>query len=427
MEKEFLEDYEAKEKEDVEKFIKKLHKGEFRPDDGYPPKNRLKLIEPHTNSIVGKKIWYQIPFYGTTVIRILPKSEKESFEKTHGFEIGNIDRLIDFSKETGKIQFVLSAPPTSFQKINFLDPILNMRPPEVWTIDPIVTGYEKSKEWRYEFEFLSNITGFCNSIKPIAEKIYGVASTENWIGRHSVNYAALRMLGDQIDQRYHKIADEIAVQLSINHWRALELLIAVSNLITGPYTEPIRRSIYSFDRSTALDFEKRLGNFDYPPYRKIGFPCEVGKFLNDKLKLIIPENIEAAIELSDKYKLYDLRKVMNALNDAINKEKVDIVNEKSEEIATILDNVWNEVDELKRKIDIAKHGISLGIAVIGTLATMPVGGVGGLLAGLGFEVAEKIADIKAYEPVSEKIMRWTASSHLIHVYNFKKKYKLIGE
>ncbi|GAI26656.1 unnamed protein product [marine sediment metagenome] len=56
---------------------------------------------------------------------------------------------------------------------------------------------------------------------------------------------------------------------------------------------------------------------------------------------------------------------------------------------------------------------------------MPISGIGGLLAGLGFEVAEKILDIRTSGSMSEKITKWTASSHVIHVYDFRKKYRLL--
>ncbi|MBN1761451.1 MAG: hypothetical protein JW878_00010 [Methanomicrobia archaeon] len=159
--------------------------------------------------------------------------------------------------------------------------------------------------------------------------------------------------------------------------------------------------------------------------QKFEFPSEVGKFLNDKLKLIAPKNIDGAIELSDEYGLYDLRKVMIALNKGINKEKVDMINEKSKEISTIFENVWSETDRFRNKVNnFANYEISLGIAAIGTLVTLPIGGIGGLLTGFGFTVADKFMDGKLYRPISEEIIKWTTPNHIIHVYAFKKRYKL---
>lgn len=135
---------------------------------------------------------------------------------------------------------------------------------------------------------------------------------------------------------------------------------------------------------------------------------------------------DGAIELSDEYELYDLREVINALNEGVKKEKIDMINEKSKEVAMVFNNVWSEADKLKRNMNIAKHGISLGIGVIGTVATMPILGVGGLLAGLGFTGVSEFVSPKISESLAEKMMKWTAPSHMIHVYDFKKKYNRSG-
>jgi hypothetical protein len=56
---------------------------------------------------------------------------------------------------------------------------------------------------------------------------------------------------------------------------------------------------------------------------------------------------------------------------------------------------------------------------------MPIGGVGGLLTGLGFNATDKMLDeMKSYESISEKILKFGTQSHIIHVYDFKKKYEL---
>lgn len=55
---------------------------------------------------------------------------------------------------------------------------------------------------------------------------------------------------------------------------------------------------------------------------------------------------------------------------------------------------------------------------------MPIGGYPGLLAGLGFAVSEQILDSKGIEPITEKILKWTTRSQMIHVYDFRKKYRI---
>jgi hypothetical protein len=63
-----------------------------------------------------------IPFYGTTVIFIKPGS-KSQFQLRHDFSLEDLDKLLDFAKSSGKVQFVLSARPIYYEKLDFLDPL----------------------------------------------------------------------------------------------------------------------------------------------------------------------------------------------------------------------------------------------------------------------------------------------------------------
>ncbi len=80
MDKEFLMDYEAREKDEIKKFTQKIRDGKIRYSDRYPSPDRLKLNEPYTKSIVGERIWNQISLYGTTIIALKP-TKKEIFER----------------------------------------------------------------------------------------------------------------------------------------------------------------------------------------------------------------------------------------------------------------------------------------------------------------------------------------------------------
>lgn len=424
MDKEILEDYEAKELEYISKWSEKIKNGELGPNDRIPSSDRLRLIEPYTNSISGEKIWNQIPLYGSIVIRIAPISNKENFEYKHGFKIEDINRLIEFSRETGKVQFVLTTYPTVYENIEFLDPILQLQPPLVFTVNPAAIDLPGAKQWMEEFLYLSDITGFLDYVIPLAESVYGRGNAGTWIGRYAGHYAILRLLGKQIDQKYDKIADEILLQFSTDHQRAYLLLIGSGNLLTGRYIETMR-GIHSVKTTIMHDFTSSLGIDNNLITEKIEFPCDVGKFLNEKLKLIVPKNIEGSIELNDEYELYDLRKIMYALHTAVREEKIDIITAKTNEIQDVFEHVWNDVDKLKKKANITRHGISLGIGVIGAITTLPIGGVGGLLASLGFEVGETITDIKGGEVISEKMVKWMVPNHMIHIYDYKKKYKLL--
>ena len=209
---------------------------------------------------------------------------------------------------------------------------------------------------------------------------------------------------------------------AIDTTKIISLLDAIHDMFFFSF-DPLK-GILSFKRQDIQELHEHFPlNLNIPKEKEL--PCEVGKFLNHKLKRISPKNLNGAVELSDEYELYDIRRVMGALSVAVEKEKIDVINEKSREISVIFENVWSEADKLKGKINIFRYGISFGIGVIGVVATLPISGTGGLLSGLGFAVADKVADVKAYKSISERIAKWRMQSYVMHVYDFKKKYKLL--
>lgn len=420
MNKEFLVDYEEKEKEEIKKFKQKFVEGKVSRKDRYPPFHRIQLNEPYTKAIDGEKVWSQIPLYGTTIITLKP-TRREIFEKVHGFDIEDLNRLIDFAKETKKVQFALAEYPTRYVKMDFLEPLFReLKPPKLIRISPdwILTDQEMEKSYVETESLLENSQSFNFIMEYIERKYpYGVISKDD-VKRGIINdLMRLKLMG------YGDLIEDFTRRLiAIDVAKIILLLEEIHDIFLYPY-DPLK-GVKSFKRIDLHEIRKKFP-FSQNIDREIEFPCEIGKFLNDKLKLIIPKNLDGAIQLSDVYDLYDLRKVAKALNEAVEKEEIDLINRESEKIFHILENVWNEADKLKKKVNIARHGISFGVGVIGAVATLPVAGVGGLLSGLGFEVVDKILDIKAYESLSEKIVKLGVENHVVHLYDFKRKYKLL--
>lgn len=380
----------------------------------------MKLNEPYTKSIAGERIWNQIPLYETTIIALKP-TKKEIFEKVHGFDVEDIDRLIDFAKETGRVQFSLAESPTRYIKMDFLEPLFReLQPPKLAHIplDCIVTNKEIEKSSDEMKRLLENSSSLDFIKKYVEKKYYKSTISQDDVKQGIIDdLIRLKLMGYE-----NSVKDFTRSLITINTTKIISLLEAIHDMFFFSF-DPLK-GVKSFKRQDIHELQERFPlNLNIPKEREL--PCEVGKFLNDKLKLIIPKNLDGAIELSEEYELYDLRKVMGALSVAVEKEKIDVINGKSKETSVIFENVWSDADKLWGKIDIFRHGISFGIGVIGVVATLPISGVGGLLSGLGFEVADTVADIKAYKSISEKTAKWRMQSHIIHVYDFKKKYKLL--
>ena len=410
MDKRFLETYKEKGKGETRKFLDDLKRGKFKAKDRYPSQSRLRLNEPYTYSIPFEPIWPLIPLYGTTIIKLHPIAERTKFERSHGFNIEDIPRLVELAKETKKVQFLVFGDPTKFEGINFLEQIFNeLEPPIGAFILPDINQDDVK-----EFQILSNYHGFSK----VCDEIFAAHGirAEPWY--LSVQYAVLKYL------EFRELADDIKFSITNKQYgQALKLMRVAKEFLLDPYLDPLK-PILSKRRDITQLKEEFLKRFNMQP-AKFEFPYEVGRFLNDKLKLIVPKNIDGALEVSEVYDLHELRKVMNALDESIKREAAESLIEKSREISMIFEDVWAKTDRLRKKEkSIQKYGVSVGIATIGSIASLPLSSFMGLLAGLGFTVADKFLGEKVSQAISEKILKWTTSSHMVHLYDFKKKYGL---
>lgn len=109
LDNEYLEDYEKKEKDLYRKFFRDLAAGRIDEQTHYPPLSRF----PKVNFPIARahpefsSVYPIIPFFGTTIIHIEP-APKSLFQERHGFKPDELNKLVDFAKDTGKVQFVLS-------------------------------------------------------------------------------------------------------------------------------------------------------------------------------------------------------------------------------------------------------------------------------------------------------------------------------
>ena len=65
-------------------------------------------------------------------------------------------------------------------------------------------------------------------------------------------------------------------------------------------------------------------------------------------------------------------------------------------------------------------GCSIGLGLVGLMATQPEMGIGGLLAGLGFNVIDSQFNPKMSSKLAQRLM----PNHLVAIHNFKEKHNL---
>jgi len=407
---EFLEDYEKKELERIGKFLKRLEEGKVSSGEIYPPKNRfIKLKEPIAKPI-GAPVWSVVPFYGSTIITLVPRSDKSKFDEIYnlseGFTSRDIDKMIDLVKETGRIQFVISNFPTLYKNLEFLEPLFTeLNPPMIPDISLAIIGERKCKEYFIEFDTLAQF-GFKQYISHTADAGLGENYIRKRVADYAFDYIALKFLG------YDELVEEIEYSMITDIPRASKLFTLFGNMITVPSFDILKR-IYNFTRES-LTAAYELGK----PYgiEPRAIPCEIGRFILRKL-VRYPENLNGCWEIIQYYDDNELYKVLNALNEGVKEKKIDIIKDKRIDLNEILDNIWNETAKIKRNADIARVAIGLLGCLSANLSST------GVLAGLGFAVIDKIVGLKL-DSVGEKFAKFFSPNYLVTIYDFKKKYNI---
>jgi hypothetical protein len=408
MEDEFLRDYEQHELEEWNKYAKTTIDGKPSHESIYPPLSRFwKLSKPYAFFCGGNSIYPQIPLYGSLIIPIIPMREKQ-FGDYHGFNPSQIDALIDFCKETGKIQFALSTQPTDYRELDFLEPIIcDLKPP--WLLTPRLPNSKLQEKACVEFDTLAGI----QFIQWWDQLYRDAGATERAaVGTYESMrdaYALLREKG------LTEIATDIENSLVEDPPRAHDLLTVFSTLIFEPSAHPFK-AIENYDRAFFASMIRTGANYGFGS--KITLPCEIGTFLLENLTFF-PESLEACKDVISRYDHRDLHRVMAALSDGACSRNEELVRAKSADLNDAFRMVWEDADDIKRHAELAKFLIPVIIGVMGMILDPSLG----LLGSLGFYIAEKTADMRG-QSLSQRLAKSIAPSYAATIYDFKKKYGL---
>ena len=418
MDREFLEDYEKKELQEINRFIKSVSEGRFSKTQRFPPDQRFrKLHDPviYPGSM-NMPIWPLVSFSGSTIIPLLP-AEKGMFEKLHRFRVHEIDEIVSFAEETGKIQFVLMRKPTDYHELDFLNPIFERLKPPQFIGMPLkeFASHDVLTKYGVEFSTLVNL-GFSNYVRRTSSYASRTDLFETYMTNLQGNYIMIKAVASS------DICKDLEDALVTDYERAMELILLMDVLILRPLRNPLRCT-----ESYVLETLKKAHQFANKHKIKMQakpFPCEIGRLLMHKLTRY-PESLEACKQLAAQYDEQDVHKLINAINEGILRDQPDVVEKNEDELSIVLDNIWAD-KSLHRGITGIKFGVPLFLGAVGTIAAGLSGSYVGLLAGIGFDVVDKILELKE-EAFTEKISKAFCSSYQAIIFDFRKKYSLAGK
>lgn len=412
MDIEYLKDYHAKENERLNKFLDIQFKG--NSNISYPNNNRFhKLKQPVGRaSYTCDSIWPQIPLYGSLIIGICPIAES-LFYKAHGFEKKDFEKLIDFSKDTGKVQFLINGNPEEYVGLDFLSLLFEeLHPPISYKLQQ--NYLLNNKNYYTEYDALvrlpsQNGMNFIDSQKSIA----GFGAT-----RYNLNdmsdetffyYAFLKEFG------YNEIIEYFENLLVLDSLKAFNFLAGIGALIVEPKIDAYKSDhIYSFEDLTKLSCGSNIESMG-----GTNNIHEIGEFLLNKLTFM-PESFDACKDVIARYDQEDLYKVSASLHKGVNESNPDIICKNNIELSEILENVWSDA-KLENRIKDVNYGIPISMALVGTLASGVLSGGVGLLAGLGLT---GVSEIINQESIGETLVKKTVPNHIVNIFDFKKKYNV---
>ena len=416
MNREYLYDYYKRELEIFNKRMNMLNDGKIKDQRNLISYERFqKIIEPVAYSDGNKDIYSILPIYGTTIMQIYPIN-KFYFKDFYGFDISELEELVYFSKNTGKIQFMLGIDPRLFEDLDHYDILFDELNPPVHFKIPVsyYLSQEALQEYSTEFEILFRLldANFLDKLSEYTSNFFSIGAFPYLINNLNTNYSLLKHFKyDKIHQYIYNLFLERNPKsiLALN----LVATLLVDNL-TSNFNAIHNHSIQKITSSIPIE-ELLDTNEVFLPDK---LPFEIGRFLIKKLTYL-PNSFEACKNIIDYYDQNDVGNVIQNLNVALKKKKIDILLDNKDELDMILNNIWEETNSVNVSIKHAKILVPFTLALIGHLASY-LNPQFGIISSLGLPFLTSILDAK-YN-IYEKIGKYGYNNYLVGIFDFKRKY-----
>lgn len=302
---------------------------------------------------------------------------------------------------------VLGGNPILYSGLDYLDPILELKPPvysyRIPSYLELLVNHEDLKQFQDEAVYL--FSGKMNNFK----KKIG-AKTPTWAFEKSqmTAYTHLRSLG------YDSITDEIMIQNALNFDISAWMTEVYHDLLCAPITVSLDGShlITKTYLTSALQMNSSFGFSSPAPNNRLVFPFEAGKCLTERYHLVRPNNITHALDIfPDNHKARSALKALDQYVEDKSKDKII-------DCARTLESAFKEVQEIKLKGERFETSLQI-IGITGTTFSALFRGCPGILGALGFG----LLSTKVAKPLGTRLAKITKSDHVIVLYEFEKFVK----
>lgn len=410
MDFDYLDDYHEKEREQYNAFIKSTPQDQLLKKE-YPPKNRFpKIHDFFTYATTGfnESIWAQAPYTGSLLVPLIPTRDSHDFEKIYNISISQIPEIVEFVKETGKVQFYLEGSPRDYENLDYLDPIFSdLNPPVLFTNEPYLKDPEITKA-KVEFHDLMKCVDFKGYVKRLFPGLDPV--TKRDLFDHFLkSFVRMRFY------KFNTIADSFIDTVSVNPDYAFSLLRLSNQLLTEPLSKPLKGS-HNYSTNEIYEFKQVIYGENTKFLKKFQYPCEIGTFLSSKI-INYPDSFSACKSMVFQYDEKELKTVFNAISTGIQEKRPNQVFDNIQELNQILDEIWKETELIQRQKKIIKGELSVMFGLVGFGISLETG----LLAALGLITASSTTNFM--DELTELITKRSLKAHLSTIYDFEGKLK----
>jgi len=418
-----LAEYQQSEWNHVNETLSQLHQGGFKeaPSHGrfYPEfkqKTESKVVANALNAGLFGSLLLQLPFYDAVVVPVMALQDEAAFAASYGL---SVDELMWLNRK-GKVLLVLDSQPDLYAGLDYLDPILETRPPSIQIrefgfnnyasifiqdlplnkllADPRPHILQRMKFWDEYVHSVPWVENFASSAAravlpskdwaalaaaagiPLTETVYQLTSWDYDLTR--AGYSEL--VRDLVQSSLPKMAQVAALFTMRDHLAAIPAYAMDGVISTDETAWP-----WSFYRSHGVKEPEHSA-----------FPVDIAKQLRQRFPLldIRPLGADSAIDIaSDTSKA---RRALFELQDAVGAEDVHLMGDRAEAVAEkiheanlTMESMAATKRQTKRYLPMVLGVLGVAIGGLAVLPTLVTGMFGSFVSTV--PIGDKVGSILA--------------------------------